>query len=129
MVGPKMDGAGLEKLKTLEKAQSQLQRVHGFVEHMAVAAKSQQPTATYAQQVRRTAAPMVQLLKTQFGMIAEQVNALLMVAARSGSDQIRVRSMREQVAQIRVQLDIALTKTVELHTTHADEPDEAHPIG
>lgn len=111
-----MDGAGIEKLKTLEKAQSQLQRVHGFVEHMAVAAKAQQATATYAQQVRRTAVPLVQLLKTQFGMIADQLNALVTVAARTGSDQIRVRTMREMVAQIRVQLDIAVTKTMELHT-------------
>jgi hypothetical protein len=124
MVGPKLDGAGIEKLKTLELAQSHLQRVHGFVEHMAVAAKGQQPTATYAAQTRRAAVPMVQLLKTQFGMIAEQVNVLLMTAARTGSDQIRVRSLRELVAQIRVQLDIAVTKTVEQHT-HADDDHDA----
>ena len=125
MVGPKMDGAGLEKLKTLEKAQSQLQRVHGFVEHMAVAAKAMQPVANYSNQVRRTAFPMVQLLKTQFGMIADQVNALLQVASRTGSDQIRVRSLREQVAQIRVQLELSVSKTVELHTQKADD-DDAH---
>lgn len=120
MVGPRLDGAGMEKLKTLEKAKSQLQRVHGFVEHMAVAAKAQQPTATYASQTRRAAQPMVQLLKTQFGMISDLVNALLMTAARTGSDQIRVRSLREQVAAIRMQLDIAETKTIELHT-HKDD--------
>ena len=120
MVGPKLDGAGMEKLKTLEKAKSQLQRVHGFVEHMAVAAKAQQPTMTYASQTRRAAQPMVQLLKTQFGMISDLVNALLMTAARTGSDQIRVRSLREQVAAIRMQLDIAETKTIELHT-HTDD--------
>ena len=112
-----------EKLKTLEKAQGQLQRVHGFVEHMAAAAKAQQPTATYSSQVRRAAVPMVQLLKTQFGMIADQVNALIITAARTGSDQMRVRSLREQVAQIRVQLDISVTKTQELHS-HADDHDE-----
>jgi predicted HAD superfamily phosphohydrolase YqeG len=123
MAGPKLDGAGIEKLKTLEKAQGQLQRVHGFVEHMAVAARAQQPVSTFASQVRRAAFPMVQLLKTQFGMIADQVNALLMTAARTGSDQIRVRSLREQVAQIRAQLEIAVTKTMELHT-HKDEHDE-----
>jgi hypothetical protein len=116
MVGPKLDGAGIEKLKTLEKAQSQLQRVHGFVEHMAVAAKGMQPVGNYSTQVRRTAFPMVQLLKTQFGMIADQVNSLLQVASRTGSDQIRVRSLRESVAQIRVQLELSVAKTVELHT-------------
>ena len=120
MVGPKLDGAGIEKLKTLEIAQRHLQRVHGFVEHMASAAKSMQPTATLGAQVRRAAVPMVQLLKTQFGMIAEQVNALLQTTARTGSDQIRVRSLREQVAQIRVQLDIAVTKTMELHSDKDD---------
>jgi hypothetical protein len=120
MAGPKLDGAGIEKLKTLEKARGQLQRVHGFVEHMAGAAKAQQATSIYSSQIRRSAAPMVQLLKIQFGMIADQVNALLMMAARTGSDQIRVRSLREMVAQIRVQLEIAETKTVELHTHAAD---------
>jgi hypothetical protein len=126
MVGPKLDGAGIEKVKTLEKAQAQLQRVHGFVEHMAVAAKNQQPVANYSNQVRRTAYPMVQLLKTQFGMISDQVNAMLTVAARTGSDQIRVRSLREMVAQIRVQLDIAVTKTMELHSDKKEEADSAH---
>ena len=126
MVGPKLDGAGIEKVKTLEKAQAQLQRVHGFVEHMAVAAKNQQPVANYSTQVRRTAYPMVQLLKTQFGMISDQVNAMLTVAARTGSDQIRVRSLREMVAQIRVQLDIAVTKTMELHSDKKEEADSAH---
>jgi hypothetical protein len=120
MAGLKLDGAGMEKLKTLEKARSQLQRVHGFVEHMAVAAKAQQPTAAYSNQTRRAAQPMVQLLKTQFGMIADLVNGLLMTAARTGSDQIRVRSMREQVAAIRVQLEIAETKTIELHSRDDD---------
>jgi hypothetical protein len=129
MVGPKLDGAGIEKLKTLEKAQGQLQRVHGFVEHMAVAVRDQQPVAQFASQIRRGAVPMVQLLKTQFGMIADQVNALLMTAARSGSDQMRVRSLREQVAQIRVQLDIAVTKTMELHTHAADHGEGAASIG
>ena len=126
MVGPKLDGAGIEKVKTLEKAQAQLQRVHGFVEHMAVAAKNQQPVANYSNQVRRTAYPMVQLLKTQFGMISDQVNAMLTVAARTGSDQIRVRSLREMVAQIRVQLDIAVTKTMELHSDKKEGADSAH---
>jgi hypothetical protein len=120
MVGPKLDGAGIEKLKTLEIAQGHLQRVHSFVEHMAVAAKNQQPTATYASQVRRAAVPMVQLLKTQFGMIAELVNALLMTSARTGSDQIRVRTLRELVAQIRAQLEISVTKTMELHSDKDD---------
>jgi len=116
MAGVKLDGAGIEKMKTLETAQSQLQRVHGFVEHMAVAAKAQQPTMAYVNQLRRSAVPMVGLLKGQFGMIADQVNALLLIASRNGGDQMRVRALREIVAQIRVQLEIAVTKTMELHS-------------
>ena len=43
MAGAKMDGAGIEKMKTLETAQSQLQRVHGLVEQFAMAVKNAQP--------------------------------------------------------------------------------------
>jgi len=121
MAGVKLDGAGIEKIKTLESALSQLQRVHGFVEHMAVAAKAQQPTMAYVNQLRRNAVPMVGLLKGQFGMIADQINAMLLIAARNGSDQMRVRALREIVAQVRVQLEIAVAKTMELHSHEVEK--------
>lgn len=121
MAGAKMDGAGIEKMKTLETAQSQLQRVHGLVEQMAIAVKNAQPAMIYGAQIRRAGTPLVGLLKGQFGMISDQLAAMMVVAGRSGSDKVRLRSLRETVAQVRTALEIAVTKTIELHTAE-DEP-------
>lgn len=114
--GPKLDGAGAAKLETLEEAQAHLQRLHGIVERMGVAVRSQQNTAQFGAQIRRAGAPLVGLLKGQFGMIADQVTALLLVATRGGGDQNKLRWLREAVAQVRVQLEIAVTRVKEKHT-------------
>ena len=118
--GPKLDGAGLAKMETLEEATASVQRIHAIVERMAIAVRSQQNTAQFGMQLRRTGSPLVGLLKGQFGMIADQVSALLLVATRGGGDQAKLRSMREAVAQIRIQLEIAVTKTKEKHTVDED---------
>jgi hypothetical protein len=119
--GPKLDGAGLAKMETLEEAAASVQRLHGIVERMAMAVRSQQDTAQFGQQIRRTGSPLVGLLKGQFGMIADQVTALLLIATRGGGDQAKLRALREAVAQIRIQLEIAVTKTREKHTVE-EEP-------
>ena len=109
--GPKLDGAGLAKMATLDEATAAVQRLHGIVERMAIAVRSQQNTAQFGAQIRRAGAPLVGLLKGQFGMISDQVSALLLVATRGGGDQAKLRSLRELVAQIRTQLEIAVAKT------------------
>jgi hypothetical protein len=121
--GPKLDGAGLAKMETLEVAGTAVQRIHGIVERMAIAVRSSQDTTQFGAQIRRTASPLVGLLKGQFGMIADQVSALLLIATRSGGDQVKLRSLREAVAQLRIQLEIAVAKTKEKHTVieQADE--------
>ena len=121
MAGAKMDGAGIEKMKTLETAQSQLQRVHGLVEQFAMAVKNAQPATIYGAQIKRAGTPMVGLLKGQFGMISDQLAAAMVVAGRTGSDKVRLRSLRETVAQVRTALEIAVAKTIELHTEKAEE--------
>src|SRR6478736_6905067 len=118
--GPKLDGAGLAKMATLDEATAAVQRLHGIVERMAIAVRSQQNTAQFGAQIRRSGSPLVGLLKGQFGMIADQVSALLLVATRGGGDQTKLRSMRESVAQIRIQIEIAVTKTKEKHTVAED---------
>jgi hypothetical protein len=57
-------------------------------------------------------------------MIADQVSSLLLIATRGGGDQAKLRSLREGVAQIRIQLEIAVAKTKEKHTVpeEAEEP-------
>ena len=119
--GPKLDGAGLAKMETLEEAGAAVQRLHGIVERMALAVRSQQDTAQFGQQIRRSGSPLVGLLKGQFGMIADQVTALLLIATRGGGDQAKLRALREGVAQIRIQLEIAIAKTREKHTVE-EEP-------
>ena len=118
--GPKLDGAGLAKMATLDEATAAVQRLHGIVERMAIAVRSQQNTAQFGAQIRRSGSPLVGLLKGQFGMIADQVSALLLIATRGGSDQAKLRSMREAVAQIRTQVEIAVMKTKENHAVEED---------
>ena len=120
--GPKLDGAGLAKMETLVVAGAAVQRLHGLVERMALAIRSRQDTAQFGGQIRRAASPLVGLLKGQFGLIADQVTALVLIATRSGSDQVRLRSLREGVAQLKIQLEIAVTKTKEKHTV-PEEPE------
>ena len=118
--GPKLDGAGLAKMATLDEASAAVQRLHGIVERMAIAVRSQQNTAQFGAQIRRSGSPLVGLLKGQFGMIADQVSALLLIATRGGGDQAKLRSLRETVAQIRTQLEIAVAKTKEKHAVEED---------
>ena len=117
---PTLDGAGMAKLETLETASAQLQRLHGIVEQMAMAMRAQQNTSQIGAQMRRAGSPMVGLLKGQFGMIADQVTALLLVSTRGGGEQTKLRSMREGIAQVRTALEIAITKTKEKHTISAE---------
>ena len=122
--GPKLDGAGLAKMATLDEATAAVQRLHAIVERMAIAVRSQQNTAQFGAQIRRSGAPLVGLLKGQFGMISDQVSALLLIATRGGGDQAKLRALRESVAQIRIQLEIAVTKTKEKHVIVEDDEED-----
>jgi hypothetical protein len=122
-----MDGAGLAKMATLDQALTQLTRIHAIVERMAIEVRAQKNTAQMRQQVQRSATPLVGLLKGQFGMISDLVSALILVLSRGGSDQTRLRSLREFVAQIRTALEIAVTKTKELHTSGGDSEKPERP--
>src|SRR5215210_3513764 len=114
-------------MQTLEEALGQVQRLHGIVERMAVAVRSQQSTLEFGPQLRRAGTPLVGLLKGQFGMISDQVAAMLLVATRGGNEQHKLRSLREGVAQIRTQLEISVNKVKEQHA--ADEHAQEKPGG
>lgn len=116
MAGTKLDGAGAAKMSTLDDALLQLQHVHGQVERMAIMVRNMQPAGILANQIRRSAAPLVGQLKGQFGMIADQATALILAAGRGGSEQTKLRSLREHVAQIRTQIEITQSKVKEQHT-------------
>jgi hypothetical protein len=115
MAGVKLDGAGTQKMKTLEEALTTLQTIHGMVERMGMEVKAQKPVGFLPQQIKRIAVPLQGQLKGQFGMIADQVAGMILVAGRGGSEQMKLRSMRESVAQIRTAIEIAMSKVKEQH--------------
>jgi hypothetical protein len=117
---PKLDGAGAAKMTTIEDALTHLRRLHGLVERMAVAVKAKEPTQLYGAQLKRAGTPMVGLLKGQFGTIADQVTAMLLAATRGGSEQLKVRTLREGIAQVRTQLEIAAARVKQNHTVDDD---------
>lgn len=127
MAGPKLDGAGVQKLKTLEEATTMLHRLHGLVETYAIAVKKSQPTSHYVQQIRRALPPMVGLLKGQFGMISDQVASLNLMATRGSNEQTRVRVLREGVGSVRLALDIATLRVKENHAVKETEEPQAEP--
>lgn len=119
MAGGKLDGPGLQKMKILEAAFATVQTIHGHVERMAVEVRSQRGTGAIPQQIRRVATPLQGQLKSQFGAIADQVAGMILACGRGGSDQHKVRALREFVGQIRQALEIAVTKVQEKHAAPA----------
>jgi len=115
MAATKLDGAGAQKMKTLEEALVTLQTLHGMVERMAMEVQNQRPIGVMPQQLKRLAAPLVGQLKGQFGMIADQLSTMRLVAGRGGGDKLKVRSYREHVAQIRTMLEMAQNKVKKDH--------------
>ncbi|MFL5576617.1 MAG: hypothetical protein ACJ79S_11680 [Gemmatimonadaceae bacterium] len=123
-----LDGAGMAKMKTLDDSLAQVQHLHGIVERMAVAIRANQPTQLFGAQLRRAGTPLVGLLKGQFGLISDQVVALLLVATRGGNEQTKLRALREGVAQLRTQLEIAVTRVKERHATDDGAKGEAPDV-
>lgn len=115
MAGVKLDGAGAAKMSTLENARSTLQTIHGQVERMAIDVKNNRGAGVTPGQIKRTAGPMQGQLKGQFGVIADQVTAMVLSMGRGGGDVAKVRVLREYVGQIRTALDMAATKVKERH--------------
>ena len=112
----KLDGAGTVKMSALQEANVAMQRIHSIVEQMAMAAKNQQSTSIQGMQLRRAATPLVGLLKGSFGPMSDQLAQMILVATRGGQESVKVRSLRESVASLKTQIDIAMNKVKEHHT-------------
>ena len=123
MAGAKLDSAGTIKLKTLDDALLLLARINNIVEQYGLALKRNQPTSSYTMNLRRTLPTLAENLKTQFGLITEQVLAVNLASTRGASETVRLRTLREGVAQIKQAIEIAITQTKEKHAVH-DEADE-----
>lgn len=122
MASSQLDGAGMAKMKTLEDAATGLQRVHGLVERYALAVKQGANPGQFIHSIRRALDPLVGLLKPQFGLISDQVASVNLIATRGGSEQMRVRSLREGIASLRQALEIAERKVREQHAIEDKGP-------
>src|SRR5438552_18275045 len=120
MAGEHMDGAGMAKMKTLEEAQLLLQRVHSLTEQYALALKQNKPSTSYIQQIRRNLPTLAANLKNQFGMVSDLVTSVNLGSSRGASEVVRVRGLREGIAQIKQAIDIAITQTKTKHTVEKD---------
>jgi len=129
MAGIKLDSAGQNKLKTLDEALLLLQRIHGVVEQYAMAQKRNQPTQAYVMNIRRQLPSLAANLKNQFGMISDQVIAVNLGASRGASEAVRLRGLREGVAQIKQAIEIAMTQTKDKHKVVDEKHPAAEPPG
>jgi hypothetical protein len=127
--GPKLDGAGRVKLKTLDEAALLLQRIHGLVESYAMAVKRNQAGGPFLQNIRRTFPVLGENLKSQFGLISDQIAGINLQASRGASEGVRVRVLREGVAQIKQALEIAMTQTKDEHAIPEGEEDDEKEQG
>jgi hypothetical protein len=115
MAGIRLDGAGQAKMTTLDDAVAIHTRIHTIVEQYALSIKRNQPTSHLMQNLKRQMPTLAGKLKGQFGMISDLVTATNMSMTRGASEVIRVRAMREGVAAIKTQLEIAVTQTIARH--------------
>ena len=102
-------------MKTLDDAMNTLLRINGLVEQYALQVKRNQSGATFLTNLRRQLPALSEMLKGQFGMIADQVMQTNLASSRGASEQMRVRALREGVAQVKTALEIAIVHVKEKH--------------
>lgn len=115
MGGIKLDGAGTQKMKTIEEALVTMQTIHGIVERMALDVKNNRGVGLGPGQIKRIATNLQGQLKAQFGLVADQVSGMIIAMGRGGGEQGKVRVLRESVAQIRTALEINAAKVKKDH--------------
>lgn len=120
MAGVKLDGAGVQKMKTIEEALATIQSIHGMVERMAVDVKNNRGVGVTPGQIKRVATALQGQLKGQFGLIADQVAGMLIAMGRGGGEQGKIRVAREAVAQIRTALEINAAKVKKDHAVEIE---------
>jgi hypothetical protein len=116
MAGLRLDGAGQAKMKTLDDAMNALLRVNGLVEQYALQIKNNQSGSTFLSNIKRQLPALSEMLKAQFGMISDQIMATSLSSSRGASEQMRVRALREGVAQIKTALEIAIAMVKDKHS-------------
>jgi hypothetical protein len=123
MAGLILDSAGTIKMQVLDDALLLLQRINGLTESYAINAKKGVNSAAIVQNIRRQLVTLAGNLKSQFGMISDQVTNVYITSSRGASDAGRVRTLREGMAAIKQGIEIGMTQTVAKHAVvkHAKE--------
>jgi hypothetical protein len=123
MAGLILDSAGTIKMQVLDDALLLLQRINGLTESYAINAKKGVNSAAIVQNIRRQLVTLAANLKSQFGMISDQVTNVYITSSRGASDAGRVRTLREGMAAIKQGIEIGMTQTVAKHAVvkHAKE--------
>src|SRR2546421_417028 len=121
MARPKLTGAGQQRIKALEEAIVHVQNLHTIVERIALAHKQAQPILPFIHQLKRATVPVTDLLKGQFGPIADQVTHMVLMATRGGNDRSRINSLREGIGGIKSAIDVATRKVYEQHAEEGGE--------
>jgi hypothetical protein len=124
MAGLRLDGAGQAKMKTLDDAMSVLLRVNHLVEQYALQLKRNQPTSTFLMNIRRQLPVLSEKLKSQFGMISDQVMQVNLASSRGASEQMRLRVLREGVAHVKTAIEIAIAHVKEKHELTDEKKDQ-----
>jgi hypothetical protein len=91
---------------------------------MAIEVKKKGSVGILPMQIKRNAATLQGQLKGQFGLIADQFAGMVLASGRGGGDVVRLRVMREYVAQIRTALEIAGSKVKEKHSVDIEIADD-----
>lgn len=112
---------------TLDDAITIQQRLHGLVETYALTVKQNKPAGSIMQNLKRQVPTLAAKLKGQFGMISDLVTSVNMQMTRGSSEQQRVRLMRDGMAAIKAQLDIAVAQTIARHKLVEEKPAEGTP--
>lgn len=115
MAGLILDSAGTIKMKVLDDAILLMQRLNGLTETYAINTKKGVPSPAIVQNIKRQLASLAANLKTQFGMISDQVTNVYIASSRGASDAGRVRSLREGLAQIKQGIEIGMAQTIQKH--------------
>ena len=87
-----------------------------------MAYKRGQPTSAYVMNLRRQLPTFAANLKAHFSLIADEAVALNLATSRGASEQTRVRLLREGVARMRTNLEIAAIQTRAKHQVHEEKP-------
>ena len=122
MAGLQLDGAGQVKMVTLEECLTIHSRTNALVEQYALSVKNNKPVGSLLNGVKRNLPSLAFKLKGQFGMISDLVNNVVISSSRGSSDVVRVRTLREGIAQIKQGIDVGMAHTKNNHAIHRAKP-------